>query len=235
MEATEMPTDRDQIEGLADDMARLIQEVLTDLGSAADPAEVARRVRGLDRGLPAEDEFGVICAWLGQCRLIHKLDQQQAPVSSRDVYRVPDLLAAFEAAGPFLIEVKVKQDQTPSFRPDYLGRLTAYAKLLGLPLLIAWKFHSMWSLFDARHLRIAQTNFNITQSEAMRQNLLGVLAGDVAYSLGPGAGIHFDCAKERLISTEDGGRPVHRTMAGTNFRRVLHRLRRPAARLGSSC
>lgn len=230
-----MPTDRDQIEGLADDMARLIQEVLTDLGSAADPAEVARRVRGLDRGLPAEDEFGVICAWLGQCRLIHKLDQQQAPVSSRDVYRVPDLLAAFEAAGPFLIEVKVKQDQTPSFRPDYLGRLTAYAKLLGLPLLIAWKFHSMWSLFDARHLRIAQTNFNITQSEAMRQNLLGVLAGDVAYSLGPGAGIHFDCAKERLISTEDGGRPVHRTMAGTNFRRVLHRLRRPAARLGSSC
>jgi hypothetical protein len=39
----------------------------------------------------------------------------------------------------------------------------------------------------------------------MKQNLLGVLAGDVAYSLGPGAGVHFDCAKERLISTEDTG------------------------------
>jgi integrase len=34
--------------------------------------------------------------------------------------------------------------------------------LLGLPLLIAWKFHSMWSLFGARHLRIAQTNFDIS-------------------------------------------------------------------------
>jgi hypothetical protein len=92
-----------------------------------------------------------------------------------------------------------------SFRPDYLARLTAYAQLLGLPLLIAWKFHSMWSLFDARHLRIARTNFNITHAEAMKQNLLGVLVGDVAYSLGAGAGIHFDCAKEELISVEDEG------------------------------
>lgn len=198
-----MPVDSDQIERLADDMARLIQDVLTDLGSAADSAEVARRVRGLDRGLPAEDEFSVICAWLAQCQLIHKLDQQQTPVSSRDAYQVPDLLATFKAAGPFLIEVKVKQDRTLSFRPDYLGRLTAYAELLGPPLLIAWKFHSMWSLFDARHLRVAHTNFNISQSEAMKQNLLGVLAGDVAYSLGPAAGIHFDCTKEELISVED--------------------------------
>jgi hypothetical protein len=50
------------------------------------------------------DEFGVICPWLGQCRLVHKLDQQQAPASSRDTYQVPDLLAGFNAAGPFLIE-----------------------------------------------------------------------------------------------------------------------------------
>jgi hypothetical protein len=39
----------------------------------------------------------------------------------------------------------------------------------------------------------------------MKQNLLGVLTGDVAYSLGAGAGIHFDCAKEELISVEDEG------------------------------
>lgn len=205
MTASEIPTDQGQIGSSINDVARLIQEVLAELGSAADPIEVARRVRGLDRGLPAEDEFAVVCAWLGRCRLIHKLDQQQAPVSSRETYQVPDLLAAFSTAGPFLIEVKVKQDQTLSFRPDYLERLNAYAALLGLPLLIAWKFHSMWSLFDARHLRLAQTNFNITQSEAMKQNLLGVLAGDVAYSLGPGAGIHFDCTKEQLLSAVDAG------------------------------
>lgn len=197
-----MPTDEGQVGSSVDDMARLIQEVLAELGSRADPIEIARRVRGLDKGLPAEDEFALICTWLGHCRIAHKLDQQQVPVSSRDSYQVPDLLVAFNDAGPFLIEVKVKQDQTLSFRPDDLGRLTAYSNLLGLPLLIAWKFHSMWSLFEVRHLRLAQTNFNITQSEAMKQSLLGVLAGDVAYSLGPGAGIHFDCAKVQLISTE---------------------------------
>jgi Holliday junction resolvase len=205
LEVTEMPSDRDQIESSAEDMARLIQGVLADMGSSVDPAEVARRVRGLDRGLPAEDEFSVVCAWLGQCRLIHKLDQQQTPVSSRDTYQVPDLLAAFKTSGPVLIEVKAKQDWTLSFRPDYFGRLTAYAELLGLPLLIAWKFHSLWNLFDSRFLRIAQTNFNITQSEAMKQNLLGVLAGDVAYSLGSGAGIHFECVKEELLTVEDKG------------------------------
>ena len=49
-----MSADRDQIEGLADDVARLIQKV--DLGSTADAAEVTRRVRSLDRGLPAEND-----------------------------------------------------------------------------------------------------------------------------------------------------------------------------------
>lgn len=197
-----MPTDEGQVGSSVHDMARLIQQVLAELGSRADPIEIARRVRGLDRGLSAEDEFALICTWLSHCRIAHKLDQQQVPISSRNSYQVPDLLVAFNDAGPFLIEVKVERDQTLSFQPDYLGRLTAYANLLGLPLLIAWKFHSMWRLFDARHLQLAQTNFNITQSEAMKQSLLGVLAGDVAYSLGPGAGIHFDCAKEQLISTE---------------------------------
>ena len=193
-----MAADRDH----TDDTARLIQTVLADLGASADPAEVVQRVRSLDRGLPAEDEFCVICAWLGRCQLLHKLDQQQVPVSSLDTYQVPELLVAFKAAGPLLVEVKAKQDQTLSFRPDYFGRLTAYANLLGLPLLIAWKFHSIWSLFDARHLRIARTNFNVTHGEAMRQNLLGVLAGDVGCALGGEAGVHFDCAKEELLSVE---------------------------------
>jgi hypothetical protein len=73
-----MSADRDHIEGLADDVARLIRAVSADLGYAANPAEVARRVRGRERGVPAEDEFGLICAWLGQRRLLHKLDQQHA-------------------------------------------------------------------------------------------------------------------------------------------------------------
>lgn len=192
-----------------EDVARLIQEILSELGHAADSKAVAARVRALDRGLPAEDEFSVICSWLGQTRLIHKLDQLQAPAASRGAFQVPDLLAAFHAGGPVVIEVKVSKQQTLSFKPDYLGKLQAYADLLGHPLLIAWKFHSIWTLFEARHLTLARTNFNITHSEAMRQNLLGVVVGDIAFVLGPRSGLHFNAAKEALIETSrnDPGDP----------------------------
>jgi Holliday junction resolvase len=185
-----------------DDIERLIQEVLARLGHSGDAADIARKVKRLNLGLPAEDEFSVICAWLGECRLVHKLDQAQAPLPSRDTFQVPDLLATFEAAGPVLIEVKSKKSQTLSFQPDYLSRLQAYAALVGHPLLIAWKFHNLWTLFDVRRLQLARTNFNITHERAMKENLLGMLAGDVAYVLGPGAGVHFECAKEELVGVE---------------------------------
>jgi hypothetical protein len=54
-----------------EDVARLIQDILVELGHGADVKAVAARVKALDRGLPAEDEFSVICSWLGQTRLIH--------------------------------------------------------------------------------------------------------------------------------------------------------------------
>ena len=188
-----------------DDTDRLIQEVLADLGWQSDARTIADKVRQLDRGLPSEDEFMAVCAWLGRTRLIHKLDQHQSPPASRAAYQVPDLLADFQSSGPVLIEIKVKRSQTLSFTPEYLGRLTAYADLLGKPLLIAWKFHSLWMLFEVRHLRKARKNFNIRFDEAMRQNLLGVLAGDVSYKIAPGAGVVFECIKEELLETETTG------------------------------
>lgn len=84
-----------------DDLARLIQDVLSELGYAANARELAKRVHRLDLGLPAEDEFSVICSWLGKCRLLHKLDQKQVPPGSRDTFQVPDLLALFDIGGPF--------------------------------------------------------------------------------------------------------------------------------------
>ena len=70
-----------------DDSDRLIQEVLAELGWDEDPKKIANKVKRLDQGLPAEDEFTAICSWLGKARLLHKLDQHQAPVSSRDLYQ----------------------------------------------------------------------------------------------------------------------------------------------------
>lgn len=189
-----------------DDADRLIQEILSEVGWDEEPGDLARRIRRLDQGLPAEDEFIAICAWLGKTKVIHKLDQHQSPSASRATVQVPDLLAQFESTGPVLIEVKSKRSPKLSFTGDYLGRLSSYADLLGMPLLIAWKFHGVWTLFEARHLAKARTNFNIRFGEAMRQNLLGVLAGDVSYKIAPGAGIVLDCRKEALIETnvEDG-------------------------------
>ncbi len=187
------------------DADRLIHEVLLELGWNADVEAVARRVRRLDQGLPAEDEFTAICAWLGKTRLIHKLDQHQSPPASREKYQVPDLLAQFEKAGPFVIEVKSKKAAKLSFKPDYYQRLLAYAELVGMPLLIAWKFHGLWTLFDIGHLQKARTNFNISFDGAIKENLLGVLAGDLAYKIEPGAGMSFRFRKEELLDVSKDG------------------------------
>lgn len=193
---------------MSDDSDRLIQEVLSDLGWNDDPKKVADKVRRLEKGLPAEDEFTAICSWLGKARLVHKLDQHQAPTSSRDLYQVPDLLVEFEHSGPVLIEVKSKAKPTLSFTPRYLDRLNAYAQLVAMPLLIAWKHHGLWVLFEIQHLAKAQKNFNITLGNAMKENLLGVLAGDVAYKIASGAGVCISCKKEQLIATEEDGGTV---------------------------
>lgn len=187
----------------ADDSDRLIQEVLSELGWDDDPKKIAEYVRQLDRGLPVEDEFIAICSWLGKARLIHKLDQHQAPAASRDLYQVPDLLVKFENSGPVLIEVKSSAKRKLSFTQRYLDRLKAYAALLDMPLLIAWKHHGIWTLFEIKHLAKARTNFNITHGETMKENLLGVLAGDVAYKIASGAGLRFRCKKEHLVSREE--------------------------------
>lgn len=190
------------------DAERLIQSVFAELGWEADAAAVAEGVRRLNIGLPAEDEFSVVCAWLGKCQILHKLDQQQVPIASRQEFQVPDLLAKFSTQGtktPVLIEVKSKQDKILSFRPDYLQRLKNYAEMLGFPLLIAWKRHKLWTLFEVRHLQKANKNFNISFETAMRENLLGALAGDVAYIIGAGAGLHLRFRKDKLVRQEEAG------------------------------
>lgn len=96
---------------------------------------------------------------------MHKLDQLQFPPNSKNYLRVPDLLAVFEKDGkeyPVLIEVKSKQDMTLSWRPDYLNSLERYSNFLKLPLLIAWKYRTFWTLFENRHMQQKVQNHNIS-------------------------------------------------------------------------
>ena len=91
------------------DLPHLLHEALSQVGWNADPNALAQRVLRLDKGLPLEDEFAVICTWLGHCALVHKLDQLQAPKQSTDEFQIPDLLAVFERNGErvtCLVEVK---------------------------------------------------------------------------------------------------------------------------------
>lgn len=189
-----------------EDAHRLIQDTIAELGWSADISVLVDRVRRLNVGLPCEDEFSVICSWLGKCDLLHKLDQQQVPAASRSKYQVPDLLAVFNTETgpcPVLIEIKAKNENKLSLTPEYLEKLNQYAGLFKLPLLFAWKYERVWALFEARHLKKAKKNFNITFSDAMHENLLGVLAGDVAYSIGEGAGLHLRFRKDKLVSQQD--------------------------------
>ena len=188
------------------------------MGFSADASTIAVKVRRLNIGLPREDEFSVICGWLGKCLLLHKLDQHQLPKSSRAEFQVPDLLAFFatqSTKSPVLIEVKSKNAQTLSFSPNAYSKLMNYADLLKMPLLIAWKFHRLWTLFEAKHLQKAVKNFNISFDRAMKENLLGVLAGDLAYSIGARAGVHFRIRKDEIVGEEEGNHGKTEMWRGT--------------------
>ncbi|MCF7816562.1 MAG: hypothetical protein K9M54_01670 [Kiritimatiellales bacterium] len=188
-------------------LEHLVYEALSELGWHADAKRLANRIACLHIGLPREDEFAVVCSWLGRCVLIHKLNQHVAPKNSSDTFRIPDLLAVFRVDGkeiPVLVEVKSKQSRTLSFRHDYYAGLKRYADTVRLPILVAWKYNGLWTLFDIEHMVLAKTNFNVTFEKAMAEGLLGILAGDFSYSLAKGAGLHIRMRKDELISELQG-------------------------------
>lgn len=69
-----------------DDIEHLVYEALSQIGWKTDAKRLASRLVRLHAGLPREDEFAVVCTWLGRCPLIHKLDQSQAPTGSSSLY-----------------------------------------------------------------------------------------------------------------------------------------------------
>lgn len=184
-----MPTPRYE-----DSLVRMLVSLTPGLAST-DPSELARRFAVLYRTLEPEDEFSLLLSWLGKCELVHKLSQEQLPLGSTDEYRVPDLLAIFSHEGksiPVLIEVKKTERPTlKNLKPGYL----TYASALGLPMLIAWKHHTLWTLFEMRHASRAEVNYKIDISRAMTENMLMLLAGDFSYKVVPGTAIRMRLKK----------------------------------------
>jgi Holliday junction resolvase len=191
-----------------DPSARLLSEAISDLGWKADPKALADRVRQLQQGLPAEDEFALLLTWLGKCALVHRLDQAQAPPNSKSAYRIPDLLAIFRYKDreiPVLIEVKTSAEKHLSWRPDYYDGLSNYAKRLRLPLLLAWNWtkFGFWILCDVSVFDRPETNYRLTFETAMRHSLMCELAGDFSYVFQPGVGLHFKLEKLEQLPSEN--------------------------------
>ena len=186
-----------------DTLARLFHEAIQQLGWSTDSASLVNRVKRLSLGIPAEDEFAFLLSWLGKCSIVHRLDQSQYPPISRESFQVPDLFACFETKTGLksvLIEVKVSSKDKLSWKADYLSRLKKYSSLMGLPLLIAWKFHNMWILVDLNNFKLARSNYHLTLNDAMRNNLMSFLAGDFGYVMKPKVGLHFHFKKIELLS-----------------------------------
>lgn len=184
------------------DVEYLFHEAIAQLGWSADATMLAERVKRLDQGLPAEDEFCVLSNWLGRCRIINKIDQHQTPAQKAN-YQAPDLVALYEGQMPVLIEVKTSRESMLSFKPNYLSRLRRYADALNFPLLIAWKCNRIWTLFDVNQLKLAKVNFNISIFEALKQSLLCTMVGDVAFTMAKGAGYHLRLKKIKMIDVAE--------------------------------
>jgi hypothetical protein len=185
----------------ADSQFRQLVDLLA-FDETATPEEQIARLIHLQRSLDPENEFELILSWLGKCRLVHKLGQEQLPLSSPDEFRVPDLLAVFENEStlvPVLIEVKTSEPPDPSTldlgKLSFSAKYAAYAKLLNLPLLIAWRHRGIWALFEARHAQLAEKNHKLSFDVAMKENLLSVLAGDFSYQLAPGTKMQMHIRK----------------------------------------
>lgn len=183
-------------------MARVIHEAMTRLKTPYDVDQLINRIKLLELGLPAEDEVSFLVNSFGRCRLVHKLDQLQVPRASRRDYRVPDLLVVFDYKGealPVLVEVKHSRQPHLSWRDDYMCSLVRYSTMLNLPLLIAWKCHGLWMLFEFGNFAPSGSRWRIDLNLAMKQNLLGILAGDFFLDLEPGVGLHFVMRKEQIL------------------------------------
>jgi Holliday junction resolvase len=188
--------------------ARLLAEAINELGLGQDSRSIIEKVKQLQRGLPAEDEFMLLLSWLGKCRVVHKLDQVQVPPSSKDELRIPDLLAIFDFNNrlvPVLIEVKVSKGRKLSWRREYLESLRKYADLIKIPLLVAWKWFEfdLWTLCDSSVFERPHKNYKLSREGASNNSLMGKLAGDFSYVFQSGVGVHFKLRKVKRLDSKD--------------------------------
>jgi hypothetical protein len=144
-----------------------------------DPTALVERVQRIHRGFSAEHEFAAIASWLGRCTLLTQLDDV---LHSSSTYRAPDFLVVANHEGrdlPFLVEVKSIDSDKLKWTANYMESLRAFANLINLPLLIAWKRGRLWVLVEAGHFTQIVAAYHLTFEEALKNSLMSTLFGNV--------------------------------------------------------
>jgi Holliday junction resolvase len=144
-----------------------------------DTESIAKRIQRIRQGWLPESEFFAFASWLGCCAAIHRIDQTPMLVPERDEnLRAPDFLIFVRYKGqviPLLVEVKTSEEPKLEWSEKYLFSLKRFAEILGLPLLLAWKWNNIWILLDHSHFQKKVTAYHLDFETAIQENLLGVL------------------------------------------------------------
>ena len=144
-----------------------------------DPGEFVEKVQRVHRGFSAEHEFAAIASWLGKCSLVTQLDDV---MHSSGMYRAPDFLVVVSLKGqevPFLVEVKSEVSDRLKWSAGYIESLKAFANLVNLPLLVAWKRGRLWALVDAAIFSQKVTAFHLSFEDAIKNSLMSALFRNV--------------------------------------------------------
>lgn len=170
---------------------------------------VLRRALQLDYGLSPEEEFRALSTWMGQCALIHPLDQKRHRNEAGEEYAIPDYLAFYRVNDqlyPVLVEVKsVKGRESVSMTGKYYDRLLRYADTVHLPILVAckWKDFGWWTLFDLGCMPSVVKSHRISVFESFQHDLMGVLLGSVMVSIPGNTRIVIEVAVEHYNSDSE--------------------------------
>ena len=144
-----------------------------------DSAALTERIRRIHKGFSAEYEFAAIASWLGMCSLVSQIDDV---LHTSRIYRAPDFLIVARRDGrevPFLVEVKSTDDDALEWTANYMESLRAFAALMHLPLLVAWKRGRLWTLSDSQLFSVKLTAYHLPFDLAIQNSLMSMLFGNV--------------------------------------------------------
>ena len=179
-------------------VAREVARILAQNGAEGDIISlVSERISTIQDGLSPELEFIAAVNWLGRAITINRIDQTPLPHChpTSEELRVPDILCVVSLDGrsvAFVIEVKKSSKNKLEWTEKYFIEQQKYAQALNLPLLVAWKWHHIWTLVDSRHFEKRVQAYHLSWETALQENLMSLIFGDAMIQLTQRVSFYLD-------------------------------------------